>query len=188
MNIVLLSGSVVGSNTKAALTYVEEILKNKAPNATITFLDLAQYDVRFSDGRHYFEYEDDTKFVAETLMAADIILIGTPVFQASIPAPLKNIFDLLPVYGLRDKVVGILATAGSQKHYLVMEQQLKPILFYMKAHIVPTYVFIEEKDILRKKIINDDTLFRLDRLVEDTFDLREANAFIKEKKEAEFDF
>lgn len=58
----------------------------------------------------------------------------------------------------------------------------------MKAHIVPTYVFIEEKDILRKKLINDDTLFRLDRLVEDTFDLREANAFIKEKKEAEFDF
>ena len=34
----------------------------------------------------------------------------------------------------------------------MVEQQLKPILAYMKAHIVPTYVFIEEKDFYEKKL------------------------------------
>lgn len=37
MNIVLLSGSVVGSNTKAALTYVEEILKTKPQMPQLLF-------------------------------------------------------------------------------------------------------------------------------------------------------
>ena len=61
----------------------------------------------FSDGRNYWEYEGDTKYVTETIMAADAIIIGTPVFQASIPAHLKNIFDLLPVNAFRDKVVSM---------------------------------------------------------------------------------
>ncbi len=73
-------------------------------------------------------------------------------------------------------------TAGTSKHYLMVEQQLKPILAYMKAHIVPTYVFIEEKDFLRKEIINDDVLFRLQRLVEDTVMVADAFAEIRAKK------
>jgi FMN reductase len=72
------------------------------------------------------DYEGDTAFVTKKIMEADAIVIGTPIFQASIPATLKNIFDLLPVNAFRDKVVSVLVTAGSSKHYLVPEQQLKP--------------------------------------------------------------
>ena len=121
-------------------------------------------------------------------MEADAIIIGTPIFQASIPATLKNIFDLLPVNAFRDKVVSMLVTAGSPKHYLIAEQQLKPILAYMKAQIVQTYVFIEEKDFHRKEIVNDDVLFRIERLVEDTVVLTETYTKIREEKEAEYDF
>ena len=117
-------------------------------------------------------------------MGADAIIIGTPVFQASIPGTLKNIFDLLPVNAFRDKVVSMLVTAGTPKHYLMVEQQLKPILAYMKAQIVQTYVFIEEKDFYRKEITNDDVLFRMERLVEDTVVLTETYRSIREAKEA----
>ena len=101
---------------------------------------------------------------------------------------MKNIFDLLPVNALRDKVVSILVTAGSSKHYLIAEQQLKPILFYMKAQVVQTYVFIEEKDFYRKEITNDDVVFRIDRLVEDTVVLTETYTKIREEKEAAYGF
>lgn len=77
----------------------------------------------------------------------------------------KNIFDLLPVNGLQHKVAGIVVTAGSSKHYLIVENQLKPILGYMKAQIVQTYVFIEEQDFQRKELVNDDVIFRIDRLM-----------------------
>ncbi|QTD40322.1 NADPH-dependent FMN reductase [Sporosarcina sp. Te-1] len=188
MKIVVLAGSIVGSKTRTAAATVVDMLENKYPQHEVTLLDLANYTVEFSDGRNYFEYDGDTKLITEKIMGADAIIIGTPTFQASIPATLKNIFDLLPVNAFRDKVVSTIVTAGTPKHYLMVEQQLKPILAYMKAHIVPTYVFIEEKDFLRKEIVNDDILFRLERLVEDTVLTVEAFEGIRKKKDEEYDF
>ncbi|MCM3176609.1 NADPH-dependent FMN reductase [Cytobacillus horneckiae] len=188
MKIVALAGSIIGSKTKTAMIKVREMIENKYPEHEVTLLDLADYTLDFSDGRNYFEYDGDTKYVTETIMGADAIIIGTPTFQASIPATLKNIFDLLPVSAFRDKVVSVVVTAGTAKHYLMAEQQLKPILSYMKAHIVPSYVFIEEKDFFRKEIVNDDVLFRLERLIEDTVLTSEAYEIIRAQKDEEYDF
>ena len=182
MKIVGISGSIVGSKTRTAMDYMVKEVTENYRDAEVTLIDLADYDVSFSDGRSYLEYEGDTGFVTKTIMEADAIIIGTPIFQASIPATLKNIFDLLPVNAFRDKVVSMLVTAGSPKHYLIVETQLKPILAYMKAQIVQTYVFIEEKDFHRKEIVNDDVLFRIDRLVEDTIVLTETYTKIREEK------
>ncbi|MDI7742975.1 NADPH-dependent FMN reductase [Lysinibacillus fusiformis] len=188
MKIVGISGSIVGSKTKTAMTYVAKEISEKYPEEEFTLLDLADYQIHFSDGRNYLEYEGDTGFVAKTIMEADAIIIGTPIFQASIPATLKNIFDLLPVNAFRDKVISMYVTAGSSKHYLVAEQQLKPILSYMKGQIVQTYVFIEEKDFHQKEIVNDDVFFRIERLVEDTIVLTETYTRMREEKEAKYDF
>ena len=188
MKVVGLSGSNVGTKTRTAMDHTLKVVQSRYPDEDVTLIDLAEVNMVFSDGRNYHDYEDDTKFVAETIMEADVIIIGTPTFQASIPATLKNIFDLLPQNAFRDKVVSVLVTAGSAKHYLMVEHQLMPILTYLKAHIIPTYVFIEEVDFQRKQIINDDVLFRIDRLVEDTFITYKAFARIREEKDAEYGF
>lgn len=167
MKISLLSGSIVGSKTSTALRTLLPALQQQFAGDTVQLIDLKDYNIQFSDGRNYLEYEGDTLHVVSELMDSDVIVIGTPVFQASLPATLKNIFDLLPQNALLGKVSAIVVTAGSAKHYLVAEQQLKPILSYMKAQIVQTYVFIEEQDFDGKKIINDDVLLRLDRLAAD---------------------
>ncbi|MFD0589707.1 NADPH-dependent FMN reductase [Paenibacillus sp. GCM10027627] len=188
MKIVGLSGSIVGSKTRTAMDYTIKTFVEKYPDAEVTLIDLADYTLPFSDGRNYLEYEGDAAYVTKTIMEADAIVIGTPIFQSSIPATLKNIFDLLPVNAFRDKIVSIIVTAGTPKHYLVAEHQLKPILSYMKAQIVQTYVFIEEKDFERKQIVNDDVLFRIERLIEDTAVLTKTYAKIREEKESQYDF
>ena len=58
----------------------------------------------------------------------------------------------------------------------------------MKAQIVQTYVFIEEQDFQRKELVNDDVIFRIDSLVEDTFLLTKTYTKIREEKEAEYGF
>src|SRR5699024_961805 len=121
-------------------------------------------------------------------MAADTLIIGTPIFQDSIQATLKNIYDLLLVNQFRYKVMGTVVTDGTANNFLIVEQHLKPILAYMKDHILPTYVFIEEKDFLRKEIVNDDILFRLERLVEDTVLTVEAFDTIRMKQDEKYDF
>ncbi|MBA3925953.1 NADPH-dependent FMN reductase [Listeria rustica] len=188
MKIVALSGSKVGSKTRTAIDYVVQEINKKENDIEVTLLDLADYDIIFSDGRNYLDYEGDTAFVTRELMSADAIIIGTPIFQASIPGTLKNIFDLLPVDAFRDKITSMVLTAGSSKHYLIGEYNLKPILAYMKAQIVPSYVFIEEKDFLRGQITEDDVLFRLERLVEDTILLTKTYTTMRLEQESHYDF
>ncbi|WP_090639044.1 NADPH-dependent FMN reductase [Paenibacillus sp. UNC496MF] len=174
MRIAVLSGTVVGANTRTAMNRVLQEVRALRPEAEVALIDLAEHDLVYSDGRPYRHYKGDTRRVLEALMEADAVLIGTPTFQASIPAPLKNVFDLLPADGFRDKTVGIAVTAGTPKHFLMAEQQLKPILAYMKANVVPAYVFIEEKDFDGGTLANEDVGRRIRRLAEDTLALADA--------------
>ena len=185
MNIVGIAGSIVGSKTRIAVTQVLNRIKEQQQDIAVELIDLAQYQVQFSDGRDFRDYNGDTQTVIEKIMAADAYIIGTPTFQSSIPGTLKNIFDLLPVNGFKDKVIGVVSTAGSEKHYLMVEHHLKPILNYMKAVVVPKYVFIEERSFHREEIVDDDTVFRLNRLADDTLDLMNAiKAVIKAREDA----
>ncbi len=188
MKIVGLVGTKLGWSTKAAMNNIKSILERKYEGEQVDIIDLAEYDVVFSDGRNYLDYTGDTKKVVQTLMDADVIIITTPVFQASIPGPLKNVFDLLPMDAFADKTVGIMVVAGSSKHYLVAEQQLKPILSFMKAQIVQTYVFAEQKDIVKGEIMNQDVLMRIDRLTDEVMQTHQAYKQIKEMQEQMYDF
>lgn len=188
MKTVFLSGSRVGTKTLLSMITLKNNYQRNYPDHEVTFLDLKELDIAFSDGRNYLDYDGDTGFVTREIMAADILFIGSPTFQASIPATLKNIFDLLPQKAFENKTVGIVMTAGSQKHYLIAEMQLKPILSYMKATIVPTYVFIEDVDFIQKELKNDDVLFRLDNLIENTVVLAESYQLIREQTEANYGF
>ncbi|MGO2644268.1 MAG: NADPH-dependent FMN reductase [Brevibacterium sp.] len=188
MKLVAISGSNVGTKTRTVMEHVTQTVMAQDPDIEATLIDLAEVDMVFSDGRNFTEYTGDTARVTRALMDADAIIIGTPIFQASIPATLKNVFDLLPTDAFRDKVVAMVATAGSAKHYLVPQQQLQPILSYMKAQVVQPYVFVEGKDLLRNQIVNDDVIARLDRLVEDTLVLTQTYASIRESKDAAYGF
>ncbi len=188
MKIVGLVGSIAGSKTRIAMDYCMRSFDRQFPELETELIDLKDLTIDFSDGRNYTDYKGDTGKLVMKLLEADILIIGTPTFQASIPGALKNVFDLLPQNAFQNKVVGIIATAGSSKHYLMVEQQLKPILSYMKAKIVEKYVFIEEQDYFRKEIINDDVLFRIDQLVEDAVLTYRALEFAKKERESQYHF
>lgn len=188
MKTLFLSGSRVGSKTLTSMKKIQKTYEEKYPEHETVFLDLKELAVEFSDGRHYLDYDGDTGYVTKEIMSADILFIGSPTFQASIPATLKNIFDLLPQKAFEDKTIGMIMTAGSDKHYLIGETQLKPILGYMKANIVPRYVFIKDIDIINQEIINDDVLFRMVELVENTVVLAQSYQLIREKIEDDYGF
>lgn len=188
MKIALLSGSIVGSKTQTTMKIIQNKIIEQYPNDDVTLVDLKELSVEFSDGRNYLDYSGDTLYVTTTLMEADLILIGSPTFQASIPATLKNVFDLLPQNAFEQKIVGIVMTAGSPKHFLVAEMQLKPIINYMKGNLVTNYVFIEERDFYQAQITNDGVLFRIDKLIEDAVVLTKAYQQVWQEQEDTYDF
>lgn len=188
MKIALLSGSIVGSKTQTTMKIIQNKIVAQYPEDEVTLIDLKELSVEFSDGRNYLDYSGDTLHVTTTLMEADMILIGSPTFQASIPATLKNVFDLLPQSAFEQKIIGIAMTAGSPKHFLVAEMQLKPIINYMKGNLVVNYVFIEDKDFYQAEITNDDVLFRIDKLIEDAIVLTRAYQQVWQAQEDSYDF
>jgi FMN reductase len=188
MKILILSASNVGKRTKVATEAVTASLKNNCEEHDIEYINLQDKEIEFSDGRNYLDYKGDTKEVTQAIMDSDVLFIGTPIFQASIPASLKNIFDLLPQNALQFKTVAMIVTAGSEKHFLIPEIQLKPILGYMKANIVPNYVFLLDTDIIDDEIVSHDVEFRIDTLIEDTMVLAETYQEIWRKQEESYGF
>jgi FAD reductase [NAD(P)H] len=165
MKLVGISGTITGSKTLVVVEKVLERIKTNYPEIEIELLDLKKFDVQFCDGRDPSLYIGDTKKVIDIVSSADFYIMGTPIFQGSITGVLKNLFDLVPVSTLRSKVMGFIATAGTYQHYLVIENQLKPIAGYFRAFVAPSYVYAHNDHFNKNnEIIDQDVLDRVDLL------------------------
>lgn len=188
MKIVAIIGSAFGSKSRVAVNYTINKIKEVRAEAVVDVIDFSEIQFPFADGREYLQHEGEVGAALKKIMEADGLIIGTPIFQASMPGTLKNLFDMLPVNAFLNKVAGMIVTAGSEKHFLIPEQQIRPVLSYMKANLVPNYVFITDQDIIRQEIKNPDIEFRLDRFVDDFFLLLDTYQTMIQQKEAAYDF
>ena len=84
--------------------------------------------------------------ILRTIESADLLVIGTPVYRASIAGALKHIFDLIDRDALTGRIAVLSATGGSPLHCLVGEHQLRPLLGFFRTFTVPTFVYGTDDD------------------------------------------
>ena len=108
-------------------------------------LHLGDHRISFADGRPLSDYGDDTQAVVERVVVADMCLIATPVFRASFTGALKNLLDHVPVEGLRGKACGLIGMGATDHHYLSIDAQLRPVLAWFGAHVVPGMVYLQSR-------------------------------------------
>jgi FAD reductase [NAD(P)H] len=162
MKLLGISGTITGAKVKVVVEKVLEEAKKNYPEIEVELLDLKEYDVQFCDGRDPLTYTGDTKKVIDIVSSADFYIIGTPIFQGSITGALKNLFDLVHPKVLRNKVMGFVATGGTYQHYLVIENQLKPIASYFRAFVAPSFVYTNYDHFSpSNEIIDPDVLERI---------------------------
>ncbi len=160
MKLLGVSGTLIGSKTLAVVKRVLYEANALDPTLETELLDLKQLDLPFCDGRNPADYTGDAAKAIKLVTEADMLVIGTPVFQGSITGALKNVFDLLPVDAMRQKPVGLVATGGSQQHYLVIETQLRPILGYFRAFVAPGHVYAHNEQFLSTNELSDSEIIR----------------------------
>lgn len=91
------------------------------------------------------------KSALESVEAARGVVIATPVYKAAYSGVLKAFLDLLPQFGLRDKVVLPLATGGTVAHVLAIDYALRPVLSSLDPlHVVPG-LFVLDKQLVVKE-------------------------------------
>ncbi|MBK5502209.1 NADPH-dependent FMN reductase [Peribacillus sp. TH14] len=158
MKLLGISGTILGIKTYVLVQRILDEVKQKHPEIEVEMLDLRDYDLQFCDGRKLDDYNEDTRKVIEKVTQADFYLIGSPIFNSSIPAPLKNLIDLIPPDVFRHKVMGFAANGGTNQHYLMVENQLKPIAGYLRAYIAPSYVYAHTSHYNDKNEIHDEEI------------------------------
>ncbi|RZQ62422.1 CE1759 family FMN reductase [Amycolatopsis suaedae] len=107
----------------------------------------------------------------EALGAADGIVVSTPVYKAGPSGLFTSFFQVLDNDLLIAKPVVLAATAGTARHALVVDEQLRSLFAYLRTTTVPTSLFASTEDwgdpALNKRV--DRAAFELVLLMESGF-------------------
>ena len=104
----------------------------------------ARLDVRDLPGQAILraDWNDpEIKAALATVEEASAVVVSTPVYKAAYSGILKAFLDLLPQFGLTNKLVLPLATGGSQSHMLALDYALRPVLHALDARQVYTSIY-----------------------------------------------
>jgi len=83
----------------------------------------------------------------DSLLAADLVVVATPIYRATYSGLLKVFFDLLPNAALAGKVAIPIATGGSLGHQLAIDHGLRPLLGSLGAIVVATGVYASQQQL-----------------------------------------
>jgi FMN reductase len=107
----------------------------------------------------------------DALGAADGIIAAAPVYKAGPSGLFTSFLQVLDNDLLIGKPVVLAATAGSARHSLVIDDQMRPLFAYLRALPVPTSLFAASEDwadeALNKRV--DRAAFELVLLMESGF-------------------
>ena len=82
----------------------------------------------------------------DQIASADAVIASTPVYKAGISGLFKSFVDVLDDDLLIAKPLLLAATAGSNRHALVADEQMRSLFAYMRALTLPTSVFAAAED------------------------------------------
>ena len=134
------------------------------PSISTGLLHLGDHQISFADGRPPEAFGDDTQKVLEQVTAADMYLIATPIYRASFTGALKNLLDHIPVEGLMGKACGLIGMGATDHHYLTLDTQLRPVLAWFGAHLVPGQVYLQSQHFQDGKLADPTAIAGLETL------------------------
>lgn len=151
MHIVSLSGSPSASSRSGwLLRHAALGLRSRqaGPSARFSQIELRSLPAApllAADARH-----PALAAAVDTVLAADLLLVATPIYKAAYSGLLKVFLDLLPPDTLRDTVVLPLATGGSPGHLLALDYALKPVLSALGARHILDAVYAVDAHLPRQ--------------------------------------
>ncbi|UFU00608.1 NAD(P)H-dependent oxidoreductase [Radiobacillus kanasensis] len=172
MKLLGVSGSLAGWKTNMAVHTFLTAAKAIDSAIDTELLDLRDFEVELVRGEPLAYYNSDTWDVVQKIESADIIVFATPIYQASMTGALKNVLDHLQMNALKGKVTGIITHGHVEKHFLVAEYQLKPILSYLKGLVPTTNIFVHNDSYSdENEIVDQYAMDRLKKLAEEMIQL-----------------
>lgn len=163
--IVGLSGNITApSKTRALVSTALELVSARLDVET-DLLEINDFGSGLGAARKLNDLAPDARAKIDRLLSADGLVIATPIYKATYPGLFKHLIDLLDPASLSGRPVLLAATGGGEKHALVVEHQLRPLLGFFEAQSLATAVHASDKDFTDGALTGDATLERLARAV-----------------------
>ncbi|MCR6497450.1 FMN reductase [Shinella sp. CPCC 101442] len=176
MKILGISGSV--KRPSRTLHIVERIVAAIGQTADVEadLIDLADAAPVLFRALRADQLDEAGRAIIDAVEAADVLVVGSPVYRASYTGALKHLFDLVDFRALQGRRVILAATGGTPLHGLMLEHQFRPLFGFFGAVTVPTTVYAVEADFTEYTLSNPAVEARIARAVADLFDLLPATA------------
>ncbi|MDR7303695.1 FMN reductase [Haloactinomyces albus] len=113
---------------------------------TVEVVELRDYAHDITDNLLTGFANQHLRGVLDQLEAADGLILVSPTFTASYSGLFKSFMDIVDPDSVQDKPVLLGATGGTERHSLVLEHALRPLLAYLRARTVPTAVYAASAD------------------------------------------
>jgi FMN reductase len=123
-----------------------ELLRESQRQASASVVELAPLAVEIARATVSGFPSEQLQAAIERIAAADGLVVSTPIYKAGISGLFKSFVDVLDNDLLVAKPVLLAATAGTSRHALVIDEQLRPLFGYMRALVLPTSVFAGPED------------------------------------------
>lgn len=147
MHLVSLSGSPSPQSRSAALLHHAAAAARNAVTSSheVVLRTLPADALVAGDARH-----PALAAAVEQVLAADLLIVATPIYKAAYSGLLKLFLDLLPPDALRGTRVLPLATGGSPGHLLALDYALKPVLGALGARHIGDAVYAVDAQLARE--------------------------------------
>jgi FMN reductase len=123
-----------------------ELLRESGTQASASVIELAPLAVDIARATVSGFPSEQLHAAIERVADADAIIASTPIYKAGTSGLFKAFVDVLDNDLLVAKPVLLAATAGTSRHALVIDDQMRPLFGYMRALVLPTAVFACPED------------------------------------------
>lgn len=129
-----------------AAARVRSLGQARGRDITTTVIDLRELLPELPGALASQHFGDGFKRSIGALVDADGIIAAAPVYKAAASALFTSFFQVLDNDLLIGKPVILAATAGTARHALVVDGEMRSLFAYMRALAVPTSLFAATED------------------------------------------
>jgi FMN reductase len=134
------------SSTRMLADRLVESVQRQVGDASVEVVSLRELAHEITDATLTGFAPPKLQHAYDLVVAADALVVVTPIFKASYPGLFKSFFDALESDALIGKPVLLAATGGTARHSLAIDFAMRPLFAYLQALVVPTGVFASPHD------------------------------------------
>jgi FMN reductase len=123
-----------------------DLLHEDGTDAVVSVIELGPLAVEIAQAIVSGFPGERVQAAIERLAGADAVIASTPVYKAGMSGLFKSFVDLLDNDLLIATPIVLAATAGTARHAMVVDEQLRPLFAFLRAIPVPTSLFAAPED------------------------------------------